>query len=499
MPAGRILSLAILGAISVLANDKTAVGLSRQGSLIEATEVRGPSPKLPKVLLIGGLDGDSDSSHAVAGEIAEVQRIPLSRRRFHLVGVALANPSRSPLRFPPEGTAYRENTESHYLSRWIGMQAPDLVIVAGRDDFGLTDALARKKAAGVGTIPARRADPVPGLLKSLTEVPASAARLEMESRLRRKPRELADELAAHYGHNFDDAVYIPAVALIGRIRLGQIDDVQRIVSPFVNGSKNSLAKPSGSHLSGHLVFAELARRTGDSRYVELVRKAADLGFSETGEMKEAMPMHSEMSDAVFMACPILASAGRLTAERKYFDMARRHYAFMAKLCVRADGLYRHSPLDESAWGRGNAFPALGLAWTLSDMPKDHPGFDEMLAALRKHLQVLSGFQDESGMWRQVIDKPGSYRELSATAMIGTAMLRALRKGWIDERTYKPRIDAAWRAILARSRDGVVVDVCESTGKQKSLQDYLNRAAVVDRDARGGAMALLFATEMAGLQ
>jgi rhamnogalacturonyl hydrolase YesR len=133
------------------------------------------------------------------------------------------------------------------------------------------------------------------------------------------------------------------------------------------------------------------------------------------------------------------------------------------------------------------------------VPKDHPGYAEMLAALLAHLAALRQFQDESGMWRQVIDKPGSYREFSATAMIGTAMLRAVRNGWVDRETYQPHIDAAWRGILARTRDGVVVDVCESTGKQKSLTDYLHRAAILDRDPRGGAMALLFATEMAGLK
>ena len=62
-------------------------------------------------------------------------------------------------------------------------------------------------------------------------------------------------------------------------------------------------------------------------------------------------------------------------------------------------------------------------------------------------------------------------------------------------TYSKRMEG----ILARTRDGVVVDVCEGTGKQKSLVDYFNRAAILDRDPRGGAMALLFATEMAGLK
>ena len=53
---------------------------------------------------------------------------------------------------------------------------------------------------------------------------------------------------------------------------------------------------------------------------------------------------------------------------RYFrDGSRRHLQFMRELCVRDDGLYRHSPLDESPWGRGNGFPALGLALSLTDL------------------------------------------------------------------------------------------------------------------------------------
>ena len=43
-------------------------------------------------------------------------------------------------------------------------------------------------------------------------------------------------------------------------------------------------------------------------------------------------------------------------------------------------------------------------------------------------------------------------------------------------------------------DGRLVDVCTGTGKQRSLQEYLDRPAILGKDARGGAMALLFATE-----
>ena len=44
-------------------------------------------------------------------------------------------------------------------------------------------------------------------------------------------------------------------------------------------------------------------------------------------------------------------------------------------------------------------------------------------------------------------------------------------------------------------DGSLVDVCTGTGKQKSLRDYYDRPAILGRDDRGGAMALMIATEM----
>jgi rhamnogalacturonyl hydrolase YesR len=201
-----------------------------------------------------------------------------------------------------------------------------------------------------------------------------------------------------------------------------------------------------------------------------------------------------------MALPILAKAGKSSGEKKYFDMAVQHLAFMQKLVQRPDGLYRHSPLTDAAWGRGNAFPALGLALTLSDFPRDHPGFDTIAREFVRHLNALAPYQTPDGLWRQVIDYPGAYPEYSATAMIGTAILRGIRLGILDSRTWQPRADAAWRAVLARtSSQGVLMDVCESTNKQRTLQDYLRRAAILGTDPRGGGMALLFATEMAGLK
>jgi hypothetical protein len=76
------------------------------------------------------------------------------------------------------------------------------------------------------------------------------------------------------------------------------------------------------------------------------------------------------------------------------------------------------------------------------------------------------------------------------------MLRGIRAGWLDSKSYQLPFDRAWRALRMRiSADGRLIDVCESTGKQPSLDDYLNRVAILDRDPRGGGMALLLATEI----
>ena len=476
------------------------VGLTQKGVRIEAVVIPGSTASLPAVLLIGGLAGADESTKTVSREIEAFEAIPQERRLFRLLAIPLANPDETRLQFPPTGVAYRENSGAHALWRWIGIHAPDLVLIAGEEDFGLAAALPQNTVAQVAAIPVRRVTAQTGILASLAkDIPSSEAHREIDRRRSRSPKQLADELAQIYGHNFDQITYIQGLALIARMRLGDTADIVRLAEPYANGSKDSLLRPSSLVLAGHLAFGELALRTGDPRYVQLVRKAAAFGFTETGEMKEAMPFHGEMSDSVFMDFSILAKAGKVTGEKKYFDMAARHFAFMQKLVQRPDGLFRHSPLTDAAWGRGNGFPALGFALALSDFPKDHAEFNHILQTYQQYMAKLVQFQDEDGLWREVVDHPGSYPEFTATAMIGFSMLRGIRNGWLDARAYQPIVDKAWQAVLTRSGPGgIFLDVSESTNKQPSLDDYLHRAAILGRDDRAGAMSLMFATEMANL-
>ncbi len=552
---------------------RSAVGVTRRQtsipSLIAADDLDLNSKKT-RVLLVGGLEGDLES---VTSTLAALKWFHSSddatayRKQFAVSAVPIANPDGwasgegpgnlsdgTPHRgYPPRGSAYNSPTdpEAAYLWRWIGMHAPDLVIVLQNPNGrkagwsvplkvsqslmrfslallttgnageplaadGLVNQLVTGTPSNTGTVPAIGviAKPADGgsFLKQLLEsareskfTGPSPARKELQKRLARTPLQVAQQLSKRYGHDLNSVAYIPALSLIGRIRLGQLTDdpshladVEKIVAPYFTGKRTTLsARTSGSTLSGHLVFGELARATGKKRYVALVKAAADLGFDEQGQPKASMPFHSEMSDAVFMGGPILVQAGHLTGDKKYFDMALRHTRFMLKLNLRDDGLHRHSPLDQAAWGRGNGFPALGSALCLSEFPQDHPGRDELLAAFRSHIAALAKHQDPTGAWHQVVDHPGSYRELTSTCMITFSMIRGIRNGWLEPKTYTPLIETAWKAIRTRiAADGTLVDVCAGTGKQKNLQAYFDRPAILGPDARGGAMSFMVSTEMA---
>jgi len=474
------------------AAETIAIGLTATGTPIEAQLVDTRTRRAPVVVLVGGLRGNDASTATVRSAVAAYEK-----QRSHpvqLVGIALANPQGVALQLPATGDAYRQNPESNVLWRWIGAHAPDLVLVAGDDDAGLANALGSQKVADMGSIPARRWS---GSLDDLKQsIARSEAHVELDRRRARSPREFAQGLVPYYGQQFDTHQYQEAMALISRVKLGQVDEVRKLVEPYVDGRKESLTqRPGAGVMAAHTLYTELARRTGDPRYIALVRKAADLGFEPSGEMKEAMPFHNGFSDSVFMGTAIVAQAGALTGERKYFDMADRHLRFMQKLDLRPDSLYRHEPGTNMPWGRGNAFVMLGLALVLTDLPKDHPGYDHALQSYRTLINTLLPLQDRDGLWHNVVNIPGTYAEFTATAIIGFALERGLAKGWIKGREYRRAVDQAWLAVNSRtSFNGTFIDVCESTARQASNEDYIKRKAILGPDPRAGGMAMLFATE-----
>jgi rhamnogalacturonyl hydrolase YesR len=221
-------------------------------------------------------------------------------------------------------------------------------------------------------------------------------------------------------------------------------------------------------------------------------EGADVALAEKAG---GIPQYGQgWTDDMFMAPAILARTAAMPGRAGDLDRAAQLLIAYAGRLQQPDGIFHHATDGPAAWGRGNGFAAFGLMDTLTAMPLAHPSRAALLESLRKQMRGLVAWQAPDGMWREIIDKPGAYREETATAMILTAMTRGVRLGWLDK-SLAPVAEKAWRALDAHiTADGGLVDVCSGTGAGPTARYYYDRPAVEGPDDRGGAMALVAAME-----
>jgi rhamnogalacturonyl hydrolase YesR len=300
--------------------------------------------------------------------------------------------------------------------------------------------------------------------------------------------------------------YIPALSWSGSLRLAQLtgedkwrEKPRREMQPFLDGKTAAIAEPYRlTSLAGHLALADAAALDGNSAAGALARKAADFILPQSADQFVRFP--TRWTDDMFMAASVLARAGAMTQDPKYGAAAGRLLISYAESLQRPDGIFIHALDGPHAWGRGNGFALLGLTEALTYLPDPWPDRARVLEIYRKHTRALAALQSDDGSWRQVVDEPTSYRELTATAMTTAAMARGIARGWLDRATFQSVVDRGWQAVAARvNDDGTVRDVCSSTGAGPTKEYYLNRPVVNGADDRGGAMALLAAIEVESLR
>lgn len=536
-----------------------SAGVSRQDMPLRSLESREPldGPKR-RLVILGGLDGDDRGVQAALGAVRwfKTEAPAALRQGWSVVALPCGNPEgwveakptnnsfgKPNVNYPPTNNFFNDfkNVEARYIWRWIAFQAPDAVLeISGGNRIvwrvppaysalgasvkalplvspdTLSMALSKETPSGLGVVPSlaaeARGDQGPevlrGALQAYAAVPRSPMRQAITRRLTRSPLEVASLLAAKYPQT-PSVTYIPAVAWIAELRLAKLrnDDallakVRAVAAPYLNGGRPSIeGTPDTTKLAGHILFADLAEVETDeatkAAYKKLTLDAADLYKPEKAE--DTARFGRLWTDDMFMTYCLLGRAGKLSGDAAYFDLlARSAQEYVGKL-QRPDGVFIHAVDGPHAWGRGNGFASLGLMEALTYLPANHPQRAALLAAYRKQMTALKALQSPVGTWRQVIDHPESYREVTATAMNLAAMARGIRMGWLDK-SFTPVAEAAWRGLTARiADDGTLVDVCDGTGAGPTLRYYYERPAVFGMNDRGGAMSMLAAVEMAELK
>ena len=509
-PAGNTGDLrAALDAIAAIGGEPgivSAAGMTRDDLPLLTLENDAPfdaSRPQRRLVIVGGLDGDADAARIVLDAVRWFKtEAPASERARWLVSaLPLALPGAGtagvPATFPPVDGFFDDpdRPESRYVWRWVTYQAPDLVVEVRSADAlqvrswtagaassrelpedSLTAALAdAANHTGLGPVDtmlvtARAADGAAAMREMLRRAaesasPRSPLRAALARRMAREPLDIARLLARRYPGT-PSISYIPALAWVHTLRLAELDGdasfrakVLEDTMLWLSGSRRLFGdRISFAAIAGTMAFSDIARSPGADRDLAAVLAAEGVALAAE-ETAPGMPRYaSGWSDDLFLGTIAAVRAG----DPEGLAAAVRLVTTTAARLQQPGGLFHHDAGAPTAWGRGNGFGALGLAELLTVLPPDHPDREAVLDIHRRHLAGLRAQQAADGMWHQIVDVPGSYRETSVTAMTLTAMARGIRLGWLDE-TYRPVVDRAWRALLAHVlEDGGLVDVCFST-------------------------------------
>lgn len=176
-------------------------------------------------------------------------------------------------------------------------------------------------------------------------------------------------------------------------------------------------------------------------------------------------------DDMFMALPSMAVRSKYAADPKQLDEAADIAGgFFKRMWIPEKNIFRHGYVEGAshqpsmAWGRANGWAILTLSQLLDYLPENHPKRAGILEMFQKHAAGLAELQGIDGFWHQLLDRPETYEETSATAIFAYAIAHGINRGWLDPLTFGPVAELAWQAVASKINDkGEVEDVVVGTG------------------------------------
>jgi len=226
-------------------------------------------------------------------------------------------------------------------------------------------------------------------------------------------------------------------------------------------------------------------------------------------------------DGVYMGMPFWAGIGVMEGDDHKVEEAAREFSIARSHLRDPDtGLYYHA-WDEAkeqiwadpetgrskyVWARGLGWYAMALVDILDVIPTDNAEIRAPLLAIIPELaDSLIQTQDATGVWYQIMDKPGepgNYLEASGSSMFTYFLAKAINKGYLPE-TYTEAAQKAYTGLVNEFvtvyADGSshVTNICQVAGlgfgRDGSYRYYMSEQ-VVANDPKGLAPAI-----MAGLQ
>jgi len=186
-------------------------------------------------------------------------------------------------------------------------------------------------------------------------------------------------------------------------------------------------------------------------------------------------------DTLMMSVLPLAKFGLLLDRPHYIEEAKRQFMLHVKyLTDKKTGLWFHGwtfdgrhNFADALWARGNCWITIAIPEFIELLDLDETDSLRvfLIETLESQVKALAATQNENGLWHTLLDDPDSYLEASATAGFAYGILKAVRKGYLNE-SYKEVGIKAIQAVLENvSEDGELQQVSIGTPVFDSLQEY----------------------------
>lgn len=233
---------------------------------------------------------------------------------------------------------------------------------------------------------------------------------------------------------------------------------------------------------------------------------------EGGYWHKLIYQHQIWLDGIYMASPFLAQYGKEFKQPEWIDEAVKQISICHKNTFDPNtGLYHHA-WDESMsqawanpdtghspnfWGRSIGWWFMAMVDALDYIPKDHKGYNNIVTWINGLAESLIEYQDEDGLWYQVIDQPereGNFPEASVTTQLMYSYAKAVNKGYIN-REYGVYAQKAFNGLkkellIENPEDGTLTltQCCQVGGlggnpyRDGSFEYYINEK-MRDNDAK----------------
>lgn len=279
--------------------------------------------------------------------------------------------------------------------------------------------------------------------------------------------------------------------------------------------------------AGKVLF-ELYDLTGKEKY----RKAIDTVYEQVKTQprtKEGNFWHKKIYpnqiwlDGLYMGQPFYMEYETKFNHNKNYQDIYTQFCNVEKLMKDSKtGLYYHgydssrealwcdktTGLSKNFWLRALGWYVMALLDTLEKMDKSFVDeYTKLMAIFKDIIDAMLKFQDESGMWYQVVDagaREGNYLETSGSAIMAYAILKGIRMNFLPEE-YKIYGKKAFTGVCDKylyEKDGEMNlgGICLVAGlglpdRRDGTFEYYISEPIVENEAKGVAPLLLAYTEM----